>query len=476
MNTEKLILANLIYNEEFTRKVLPFIKEEYFNDNSVEGESEKKIYSLINDFFIKYNKIPTKEALTIELQNLNGLSEDLFKEAAKTIKDLQIDKNTELDWIVDKTEKFCQEKAIYNAIFESINIINNKKSKLDKGAIPKILQDALAVSFDSSVGHDWAEDAKERYDLYHLQQNKIPFDLEYLNKVTKGGISKKTETLIMAPIGVGKTLFMCHCAAAHYLSGRNVFYMTNEMAEKGDPSISQRIDANLLDVELDDLKALPEDVFNKRIEKVRNKTSGKLIIKEFATGTASSITLRHALDEAKAKKNFIPDVVYVDYLNLMASAKMKIGSNVNSYLYIKSIAEELRAVAIDYNVALVTATQVGRQGINASDFDMEDTSESIGLPATVDLHLALIQTGDLAALNQILVKQLKNRYSDKNNDNKFVIGVNKSKMRLYDCEQISQQDIDKDEPVMNKTAFGERDENDSKPKSKFKKKMFEGFK
>ena len=365
MTIESIVLTNLIYNEDYSRKVLPYLKEEYFS-----SQSEKVIYSLINNYINKYNALPSKEALTIDLSNLSNVSEDTFKTAKNDIETFAYDEKTNIEWLLNQTEQFCQDKAIYNAIMSSIQILDNKKGELTTGSIPKILSDALAVSFDPHVGHDFIEDAPARYEFYHQKEVRIPFDLDYFNKITQGGLPKKTLNICLAGTGVGKSLFMCHLAASHLLKGLNVLYITLEMAEE---RIAERIDANLLDVTLDDLKALPKDIYDKKIARVKNKTTGKLIIKEYPTASAGSANFRHLLNELRLKRSFTTDVIFIDYLNICMSSRIRNGANVNSYTYIKAIAEELRGLAVEFNVPIISATQTTRSGYSSSDLDRKST-------------------------------------------------------------------------------------------------------
>jgi archaellum biogenesis ATPase FlaH len=468
MAIENAIFGNLVYNEEYARKCIPFLKEEYFST-----QDQKALFRLIKGYVDKYNAFPTKEVMAIDLANTEGISEDTFKNCKELISGLTHDKSTKVDWLLDQTEKFCQNKAIYNAIMASIGILDDSSGKTSKGAIPQILTDALAVSFDTHIGHDFLEDSDTRYDFYHRKEERIPFDLDFFNKITQGGLPKKTLNIALAGTGVGKSLFMCHCAAANLIKGYNVLYITLEMAEE---RIAERIDANLLDVTLDDLKLLPKDVYDKKIERIRGKTNHKLIVKEYPTACAGSANFRHLLNELKIKKNFIPDVIYIDYLNICMSSRIKHGANVNSYTLIKAIAEELRGLAVEFNVPIISATQTTRSGYSNSDVGLEDTSESFGLPATADFMFALIkQSEELADLNQIVVKQLKNRYGDPNLNSRFIVGVDRSKMRLYDVENSAQDDL-LDGPVMDNTKFGNEDNERSKPKSKFDRAKFAGFK
>ena len=460
---EKVILANLALNEEFARKVVPFLKPEYFHDSV-----DRAVFDVIDSYSKKYNKFPSKEALAIELSRRDNLSEDAFKACTEFVEGMELD-DTDFDWLVDQSEKFCQDKAIYNAIMKSIQVIDDKTGKLSKGSIPALLSDALSVSFDTHIGHDFIGDASARYEFYHTKEVKIPFDLDLFNRITKGGLSRKTLNVILAGTGVGKSLCMCHMAANNLTDGKNVLYITLEMAEE---RIAERIDANLLDTPLDELELLPRDTYDSKMERLRTKCKGRLIIKEYPTSQASSSNFRHLIQELKIKKNFVPDIIYIDYLNICASARIKHGANVNSYTYIKAIAEELRGLAVENDVPIVSATQTTRSGYTSSDVGLEDTSESFGLPATADFMFAVIRTEELDELNQVLVKQLKNRYSDVGANRRFVIGIDRSKMRLYDCEQSAQDDI-LDGPVMDKTEFGKRLADTGG--KRFDKSMFEDF-
>ena len=465
MNLEKKILKHLIYDEEYTRKVLPFIKSEYFGD-----QSEKVLFEQIQFYVTKYNAMPSREALEIEIDNRANLTDDQHKSTGQLIKEISAEEITnDRDWLIDETETFCQEKAIYNGIMRSIQILDNKNTKesLDKGSIPTILADALSVSFDHHVGHDFLDDAENRYDFYHKVEKRIPFDLDYLNRITKNGLPEKSLNIVLAGTGVGKSLFMCHCAAANLSIGKNVLYITLEMAEE---RIAERIDANLMNIEVDRLTAMPKDAYLKKIERIHEKTTGKLIIKEYPTASANVNHFKHLLNELKLKRQFIPDIIYIDYLNICSSARMKMGNSVNSYTYIKAIAEELRGLAVESKLPIVSATQTTRSGYASSDVDLTDTSESFGLPATADLMFALISTEELEDLNQIMVKQLKNRYNDPTTNKRFVIGVDRAKMKLYDVEQTAQTDIldsgQVDQPVFDKSDFGKR----------MKSHKYEGFK
>lgn len=429
MKIEELIFSNIIQNENYARKVLPFLKQEYFHD-----VIDSKIFNLINTYTNTYGSIPSKEALLLELSNTTGLSDEQYEDASKYVKEFVKNEIQEEDWILDKTEKFCQDKAIYNAIMDSIKILDSNNTR---GAIPQLLSEALSVSFDSSIGHDFLDDAEKRFDYYHEEKARIPFDITLLNKITNGGLFRKTLNILLASTGVGKSAFMCHSAAAHLSMGYNVLYITLEMAEE---KIAERIDSNLLDIPIKKLQELDKLSYMKYVNKFRDKFEGKLIIKEYPTAAASVANFRHLLNELKIKKSFKPDIIYIDYLNICASARVK-NTNANSYTIIKSIAEEIRGLAIEFDVPIISATQTNRDGMNSSDVDLTNTSESIGLPQSVDLMFALISTEELEQLGQIMVKQLKNRYNDLNYYKKFVIGLDRSKMKFYDTENKSQDDI-----------------------------------
>jgi replicative DNA helicase len=462
MKLEQTILKNLIYDEEYLRKVLPFLKPDYFTD-----KVDRTIYNEIAAFTDKYNSSPTIEALKLAVKEKRTLSEDEVEGCDASLKDIEQSKNesSKIEWLVDRTEQFCQEKAIYNAVLGSISILDGKDKVNDKGSIPKILSDALAISFDNSVGHDYLENTDERYEFYHRKEERIPFDLDFFNKITKGGLPSKTLNIALAGTGVGKSLFMCHVAAGAMVQGRNVLYITMEMAEE---RIAERIDANLLNVTVDDLVNLSKDMYDKKLMKLREKTVGKLIIKEYPTASASATHFRTLLNELNLKKSFVPDIIFIDYLNICCSSRDKAGANVNSYTYVKSIAEELRGLAVEFGVPIVSATQTTRGGFSSSDPGLEDTSESFGLPATADLMFALISSEELEEMGQIMVKQLKNRYNDPTYYKRFTLGIDRSKMRLYDVEQSAQNDITdsgKDKPL---NTFGDRE--------KSQKKSFSGFK
>ena len=460
MSLEKKILRHILNDDGYVRKTLPFIKPEYFTE-----ASEKIVFEHAFDYYTKYNALPTIEALIIEIDNKKHITEDQYKKVLSLITEINSEEYTseDTDWLVDQTEKFCQDKAIYNAIMQSITILDeHETSKLDKGAIPGILSDALGVSFDNHVGHDFIEDAESRYEFYHRVEERIPFDLDYLNRITKNGLPKKTLNIILAGTGVGKSLFMCHCAAANLTIGKNVLYITLEMAEE---RIAERIDANLLNVDVDKLVALPKDSYLKKIARMKEKSLGRLIIKEYPTASANATHFKHLLSELKLKRKFVPDIIYIDYLNICSSARVKSGNNVNSYTLVKSIAEELRGLAVEFNVPIMSATQTTRGGYDNSDVGITDTSESFGLPATADFMIALISTEELAEMNQIMVKQLKNRYSSPDTNKRFVVGVDKAKMKLYDSEDSAQSNISDSGqvldtrdtgPVFDKSAFGKR--------------------
>lgn len=470
MKIENVIFGNLINNEEYARKVIPFLKSEYFSD-----QVDRTVFDLITDYVNKYNSFPTKTALDIDLNEKTGLTEDQFKKAKELVSELNKSDEKDINWLVDSTEKFCKDKALYNALMQSIQIVDSSKNdSISVGSIPQILQDALGVSFDQSIGHDFLDDADARYEFYHRKEVRIPFDLDFFNKITQGGLPRKTLNIALAGTGVGKSLFMCHCAAANLMSGLNVLYVTMEMAEE---RIAERIDANLLGVTLDELKELPQSIYYKLIGRVRDRAKGKLIVKEYPTACAGSANFRHLLNELNLKKNFVPDIIYIDYLNICASSRIKAGANVNSYTYIKAIAEELRGLAVEFNVPVVSATQTTRSGYSNSDVGLEDTSESFGLPATADFMFAMVTSDELRQLSQIMVKQLKNRYGDPAIHKRFVVGVDYSRMRLYNVEASAQEDLmDDDTPVFDTSHAGSRLNEESKPANKFNRSKFEGFK
>ena len=447
----------MIQNEDYTRKVLPFLRPEYF------GKSEDRLlFNEITSFVLKYNTQPTYDALKIEVDSIKGSTDDTIKGIISTIDEIADDTEpTSMDWLIDTTEKFCQERAIYNAITQSLEIMNGK-GKLQKGAIPGLLSDALSISFDPNIGHDYLEQADERYEYYHRVQEKLSFDLEFLNKITKEGVPRKTLNVIMAGVGVGKSLTLCHLSASYLNQGKNVLYITLELAQE---EVAKRIDANLFNVTLDDLITMPKELYDKKIAGLKNKTQGKLIIKEYPTTTASATHFKALLNELNLKRGFVPDVIMVDYINICASARLKAG-DANSYSFIKAIAEELRGLAVEANVRLWTATQLTRGGYGSSDPDMTDTAESFGLPATADLYLAAITNEQLEQLTQIMFKQLKNRYNDPSINKRFIVGIDKAKMRLYDVEQSAQDIVDsgQEEDEKPKPRFG----NTSTSNNKFK--------
>ena len=429
---EKVILRNLVYNEEYLRKVLPFIEPDYFNDRS-----ERVVFEHITKYAAEYNSLITKEVLQIEIEDRRDITQDEVKNIYGTINELE-DIECDFEWLSDTTEKWCRDRAIYLALMESIKIADGQDDKKNRDAIPTILSDALTVSFNRNVGHDYLEDYEERYELYNRKESRIQFDLEYFNKITKGGLPNKTLNIALAGTGVGKSLFMCHHASSVLLEGKNVLYITLEMAEE---KIAERIDANLLNVNIQEIVDLPKPIFEGKVTNLAKKTQGSLIIKEYPTASAHSGHFKALLNELALKKSFKPDIIFIDYLNICASSRYRAGSNVNSYSYIKAIAEELRGLAVEANVPIVSATQTTRSGYGSSDVDLTDTSESFGLPATADLMFALISTEELEGLGQIMVKQLKNRYNDPTYNRRFVIGVDRTKMRLYDCEQQAQDDL-----------------------------------
>ena len=453
---ETTILRNLLFNNEYCRKVLPFIKTEYF-----ENLHEKVVFEEICKFIVAYEELATKEVLLIEAEKRTDITEDTYKTICDYVSKLD-DGHADLEWVTDTTEKWCRDRAIYLALMESIKIADGQDEKKNRDAIPSILQEALAVGFDNNVGHDYLNDFEKRYDFYHKKQEKIPFDLDYFNKITKGGIPNKTLNIALAGTGVGKSLFMCHVAASVLLQGKNVLYITLEMSEE---KIAERIDANLLNINIKDIETLPKIMFESKVNAIAKKTQGTLIIKEYPTASAHSGHFRALLNELQLKKSFRPDIIFIDYLNICASSRYKGNLSVNSYSYIKSIAEELRGLAVEMNVPIFSATQTTRSGSTNSDPDLTDTSESFGLPATADLMFALISTEELEGLGQIMVKQLKNRYNDPTANKRFVIGIDRSKMRLYDVEQSAQSDI------LDSGKDEEYNDEERKPK-----KSFEGFK
>ena len=447
LTIEQTILKNLIQNDEFIRKTLPFIKEEFFQERQ-----EQFIFREIKEYFMKYSASPTSEALLITIDEKDNIDSQLMGDISNLLKIVGDDtEKTPYDWLLDTSEEWCKDRAIYNGVMDSIEIIRDESRS--KGDIPEILKDALSTSFDSNIGHDFLEDYESRFDFYHTEEEKIPFDLEMMNKITKGGLPNKSLNICMAGTGVGKSLFMCHMASSCLLQGKNVLYVTMEMAEE---KIAERIDANLLDISLNDLQDLPKEMYDRKIKRVRDKTKGKLIIKEYPTASAHVGHLRHLLQELNLKKDFTPDIVFIDYLNICASSRVRPGGQVNTYSYVKSIAEEMRGLAVEFDVPIMSATQTNRTGFVSTDIGLEDTSESFGLPATADFMFAVMSTEELQELDQIMIKQLKNRYNDPTYNRRFVLGIDRAKMRLYDCEQSAQDELIDTGPVMDNSETGAR--------------------
>lgn len=457
MSVEKVIIENLLSNEPYVRRVLPFIKEEYFQERT-----DKAIFKAVQEFFTKYNNLPSLDALKITLSERSDLTQNEFDNIETKIKSYDLNSKQDENWLVDETEKFCKDKAIFNAILESVHIIEGKSREKTVNALPSILSDALAVSFDNNIGHDYLKDAEKRYDFYHTVEQRIPFDLDYMNQITNNGTPQKTLNVVIAGTGVGKSLFLCHHAANCLMQNKNVLYITCEMAEE---RIAERIDANIMDITLDDLKQLPKEMYAKKLFNATRGVSGKLIVKEYATGTSNVNHFRHLLEELKLKRKFIPDIIFVDYLNICASSRFK-AAMVNSYTYIKGIAEELRGLAVEQNVPIFTATQTNRDGYTNTDLGLENTSESFGLPQTADFMFAMIRTEDLDKMNQVMVKQLKNRYNDLASNRKFILGINRSKMKLFTVDESAQEGL---------VGVGAEDEvaaKDNGYTAKFKKKSF----
>ena len=447
---ELTTLSQLLHNEEFNRKVIPFLKSEYFNE-----KSEKVLFEEINDFVDKYKNPPTKTSLEIEIEKRKDLSETEHKKVLDLLNNLE-DNKVDYDWLVDTVEKFCKDKAVYNAVVDSIKVIDGKDKNKTEEAIPSMLSDALSVSFDNHIGHDYIEQSEDRYEFYHRKEKRIEFDLEKLNQITKGGLPQKTLNIALAGTGVGKSLFMCHLASSTLMQGKNVLYITLEMAEE---KIAERIDANLMNITIDDLHTLPKKMFEDKIRSISKKTVGKLVIKEYPTASAHSGHFRSLVKELAIKKSFKPDLICIDYLNICASSRFKGNASVGSYFYIKAIAEELRGFAVESSVPIVSATQTTRSAYTSTDVGLEDTSESFGLPATADLMFALISTEELEDLNQIMIKQLKNRYNDPTINKRFIVGIDRAKLKLYDVEQVAQGDIvdsGQDETIFDKSNFGKR--------------------
>ena len=448
---ETTILSNLIHNQDFSQKALPFIKKEYFGEKT-EAIIAETILTFVNDF----GKQPTKEILSIQVSNRQDVSDQTLNELVQLIDSLE-KKEINQDWLLNETEKFCKHRAVINAILSSMQIIDGKDKKFTPEAIPTLLSDALSICFDTNVGHDFFEDSESRFDYYRRVEEKIPFDIDILNKITNNGLAKKSLTVLLAGTGIGKSLVMCHFASAALMQARNVLYITLEMSEE---RIAERIDANLLNLGMHELKTVEKDIFTSRVSKLKKKSQGRLIVKEYPTSTGHSGHFRALIEELKSKKNFVPDIIFVDYLNICASQRMKFGGGVNSYTYVKAIAEELRGLAVEYNVPLVSATQANREGINSSDLDLTNTSESIGLPQTCDLMLALISTEELEELGQIMVKQLKNRYNDPSYYKKFMVGIDRNKMRIFDVETSAQEGLDNHEPKFVARGRSEKDTSD----------------
>jgi replicative DNA helicase len=457
---ETTVLSNLIFNEEYYRKVYPYIKDEYFDD-----QSYKKIFSTYSEYVEQYKAPPSIEALKISLDKRKDLNEDSYKNVMGTVDDLQRDDDTNFDFLVKETEKFCQDKDLFNSIRKAILIMDGEDKDNDKGSIPNLLSDSLGISFDSSVGHDFIEDSADRYDFYHRKEERMPFDIDLLNKVTKGGLPRKSLTVLLATTGGGKSLVKCHAAASYLMTGKNCLYITMEMAEE---RVAERIDANMMDVTLDELKLLPRDVYQKRMDRIKSKCTGQLVIKEYPTGSAHAGHFRHLLNELKLKKNFTPDVIFIDYLNICASSRIKGAAAANSYTLVKSIAEEIRGLAMEYNCAVVSSSQFNRDGYGNSDVDLTNTSESMGITHTADCILGLVTTEELDNLGQLMIKQLKNRWGDLGYYRRFVVGIDRSKMQIFDLEESAQRGIggtsaantasfapSNDGAAFDKTAFGQ---------------------
>lgn len=460
---EKTILSNLVLNEDYCRKVFPYIKEEYFDDNSF-----RKIFSTFSEYMIKYKEPPSIEALKISLDKRKDLNESSYKDIMEAVGALSVDKNTNQTWIVEETEKFCQDRDLVNSIRKAILIIDGQDKEYDKGSIPKLLSDSLGINFDTSIGHDFLEDYEGRVEYYNRKEERIPFDIEMLNRITKGGLPRKSMTVLLATTGGGKSLAKCHMAASSLMFGKNVLYITMEMAEE---RIAERIDANIMGITIDEVKDIPLDVFEKRMNRYKSKTKGKLVIKEYPTGSAHVGHFRHLLNELRMKKNFVPDIIFVDYLNICSSSRVKGAAAANSYTLVKSIAEEVRGLAMEYNCAIVTSSQFNRSGYDNSDVDLTNTSESMGITHTADAIFAIITSEELEERGQIMIKQLKNRWGDLGYYRRFLVGIDRAKMKLFDAEEEAQKNVQKepsmennDEPVFNKSMFSD------KPK---KKKLFE---
>jgi len=443
---EKTVISNLVFNEDYYRKVYPYVQVEYFDDNSL-----KKIFETYSTYVEEFKEPPSIEALKISLDKRKDLNEDGYKEVMSTVDSLALDNDTNIDWLVSETEKFCQDKDLFNSIRKAILIMDGEDKVNEKGSIPELLSKSLSISFDSSIGHDFIDDADSRYDFYHRKEERLPFDIEMLNKVTKGGLPRKSMSVLLATTGGGKSLVKCHMAASYLMQGKNVVYITMEMVEE---RIAERIDANMMDTSLDDLKIMPRDVYEKRINRIKDKTTGKLVVKEYPTGSAHAGHFRHLLNELKMKRGFTPDVIFIDYLNICASSRVKGAAQANSYTLVKSIAEEIRGLAMEFNCAIVTSSQYNRDAYGNSDVDLTNTSESMGITHTADCILGIISSEDLDNLGQIMFKQLKNRWNDLNYYRRFVVGIDRSKMQIYDLEDNAQQNIQNDNPTANTTPNG----------------------
>ena len=455
---EKTVLSNLVFNEDYYRRVYPYIKSEYFDDNNI-----KKIFDTYSKYVEDFKEPPSVEALKISIDKRKDLNEDTYKNVMSAVDELQRDPDTNIDWLVSETEKFCQDKDLFNTIRKAILVIDGEDKEMDKGSLPELLSNSLSISFDTSIGHDYLDDYDSRYDFYHKKEERLPFDIELMNKVTKGGLPRKSMSVLLATTGGGKSLVKCHMAASYLMTGKNVLYITMEMAEE---RIAERIDANMMDVTLDELKILPRDVYEKRINRIKSKTTGKLVVKEYPTGSAHVGHFRHLLNELRMKRGFTPDVVFIDYLNICASSRVKGAAAANSYTLVKSIAEEVRGLAMEYNCAVVTSSQFNRDGYGNSDVDLTNTSESMGITHTADCILGLISSEDLDNLGQLMIKQLKNRWGDLSYYRRFVVGIDRAKMKLYDLEDGAQKNSSQDgpqsvtppapddAPVFDKSTFG----------------------
>lgn len=467
---EKTILSNLIFNEEYCRKVFPYIKEEYFEENSL-----KKIFSTYSEYVNKYKSPPSLEALKISMDNRKDLNESSYKEIIEAVDSLSIDDKTNQEWLVSETEKFCQDKDLYNSIRKAILILDGQDKEYDKGAIPKLLSDSLGISFDTSVGHDFLEDFDDRFEYYHRKEERLPFDIDILNMITKGGLPRKSMTVLLATTGGGKSLVKCHMAATNLMYGKNVLYITMELAEE---EVARRIDANLLDVALDELMSMPRSTYERKINAIKSKTVGQLIVKEYPTGSAHAGHFRHLLNELRLKKNFVPDIIFVDYLNICASSRVKGAASANSYTLVKSIAEEVRGLAMEFNLAIVTSSQFNRGAYDSSDVELSNTSESMGITHTADAIFGLISTEELNERKQLMIKQLKNRWGDISYYKRFVVGIDRSRMKLYNLDTSAQDKVlseskqsnskndNDDKPVFDSTVFAENWENLSPTRKK----------